>query len=447
VLGAFTSMLSSTIANVATSAIGADLHATQAAVRWVGTGYLLALAAGVPLSGWAGRKLGPTRLWLVSLALFGVFSVWCAASGSIELLIVGRVLQGLAGGLLVPAGQTITGVVAGREQLGRVMSTIGVAIVIAPTLGTTLGSVMLAHLSWTWLFWINIPLCLVAFAAGVRWLPRVRAGAPTRLDVAGLLLVVGGLPLLTYGVSAIGDARGLGSAGADVSTAAGVLLLVAFVVRSLRSANPLLRLRLFADKVFASGSAVMFFGGAVNFGAQVILPLYFVQARHESLLTAGLLIGPQVIGTAIGFPLAGRLTDRYGAGALLVAGGVITAVATIPLALVGTDTSYLWLGVVLFVRGFGVALGTIPAMTAGLATVSADELGDAAPILNMLQRTGASIGTALIAVLYSTHVDGVFTPASAAASFQYANWWLFAAACLVSLPALALAAAERKTRN
>lgn len=440
VLGAFTSMLSSTIANPALPAMAAGLHTTGGAVRWVATGYLLALAAGVPLSGWAGRRLGVTRLWLGSLALFCAFSVWCALSGTIAMLIIGRVLQGLAGGLLVPAGQTITGIVAGRERLGRIMSTIGIAIVLAPTLGTTLGGVMLGHLAWTWLFWLNVPLCAVAFAAGAAFLPRVPTGEAGRLDRLGLLLVIGGLPLLTYGVSAIGDAHGLGSVRADLCTAGGLLLLTAFAAWSLRATAPLLWLRLFTDRVFAASSAVMFSGGAVNFGAQMVLPLYFTDVRHESLLAAGLLIGPQVIGTALGFPLAGRLCDQYGSGTLLVAGGVITAVATVPLALVGGGTGYAWLGTVLFVRGLGVALGTIPAMTAGLAAVRPDRMPDAAPLLNMLQRTGASLGTTLVVVLYGAQPAG---PGQAVEAFRHVSWWLFAGACLLALPAVLLARAER----
>lgn len=446
VLGAFTSMLSSTIATTAVPSIGGDLHASRSATQWVSTAYLLALAVGVPFSAWAGRRLGPTRLWLGSLALFAGFSVACALSVNLPMLIAGRVLQGLVGGLLVPAGQTILGIVAGKGRLGRITGTIGIAIVVAPTLGTTVGGLIDEHLSWSWLFWINVPLCFVALLAGVRWLPRVQIAAAGHLDLAGLVLVVAGIPLLTYGVSAIGQATGSGSVSADAYAVAGIVLLSAFTLRSLRSAEPLLRLRLFADRVFAAAAAVMFFGGAVNFGAQVVLPLYFIQARGEGLVTAGLLIGPQIIGTAIGFPLAGRLTDRNGAGGLLLAGGVITALATVPLALIGEHTDFLWLAVVLFVRGFGVALSTIPAMTAGLAAVDPDQLPDAAPLLNLLQRTGASIGTAVVAVLYNSHLTGAGHE-HAVDAFGYASWWLLAGAVLLTFPAALLARAERRNRS
>lgn len=136
-------------------------------------------------------------------------------------------------------GQTILRIVAGKGRLGRITGTIGIAIVVAPTLGTTVGGLIDEHLSWLWLFWINVPLCVVALLAGVRWLPRVQIAAAGRLDFAGLVLVVAGIPLLTYGVSAVGQATGFGSVSADAYVVAGIGLLSGFTLRSLRSAEPL----------------------------------------------------------------------------------------------------------------------------------------------------------------------------------------------------------------
>jgi hypothetical protein len=140
-----------------------------------------------------------------------------------------------------------------------------------------------------------------------------------------------------------------------------------------------------------------------------------------------------------------RSSCRYGAGGLLLAGGAITALATVPLALIGAHTGFVWLAVVLFVRGFGVALGTIPAMTAGLAAVDPDRLPDAAPLLNLLQRTGASIGTAVVAVLYSSHLARGGA-GHAVDAFSYASWWLLAGAVLLTVPSFVLARAERRIR-
>ncbi|MFZ4896448.1 DHA2 family efflux MFS transporter permease subunit [Plantibacter sp. Mn2098] len=444
VVGSFASMLSSTIVGPALPALGQRFGVDDSAVQWVTTVYLLALAAGVPVSGWLGRKLGTTRLWLLGLALFACFSVVCAVADSLPVLLIGRALQGLAGGLLVPTGQTILALITGRKFLGRVGGTVGIAVVVAPVLGTTLGSVMLEHLDVAWLFWLNVPLSVIAFIAGLRWLPRVATSPAGPLDVLGLVLAMSGMPVLLYGLSSFTSA---GETTALLCIAGGAVLLLAFVIWQLRSRTPLMRIRLFGNAVFASGAAVMFFGGAVNFGAQVVLPLYFTQARGESMLTAGVLLAPQIIGTAIGFPLAGRLSDRYGAGTLVAIGALVTAIATVPLALSGTHTDYAVLSAVMLVRGFGVALSTMPAMTAGLSAVDRTEVPDAAPILNMLQRFGASAGTAVIAALYAGHLQEPMTPQHAANAFGFVSWWLFAATVALGSLALLLARAERAARD
>lgn len=443
VLGAFSSMLSSTIVNLALAAIASDLDASPTATQWIATGYLLALSAGVPLSSWAAKRIGSTRLWMGSLALFSVFSIWCALSTTLPVLVVGRVLQGLAGGLLVPAGQTILAVVAGRGRLGRIMSVVGIAIVVAPTLGTTLGSVVLDRLGWTSVFLINVPLGAVALIAGALWLPKVQAGIAGRLDWFGLLLVMTGVPLLIYGVSAAGKGGGLGRVHDMVSLAAGAALLVLFLLWTLRVGEPVLNLKLFTSSRFSLAAGIIFVGGALNFGALLLLPYYFVDVRGETSAAAGLLIAPQIVGTAIGFPFAGRISDRYGSGLLLLGGGMLTVLATLPLALVAPDSSYWWLGAVLLVRGFGMALCTIPAMTAGLARIGSAEIPDAMAILNMLQRTGASVGIALVAILYGANTSSGLTVEGFASAFTHAAWWLFAGALLLSLLSAFYRRAER----
>lgn len=446
VLGAFTTMLSATTVDAALPDIGRVLGASSTSVQWVASGYILALAATVPMSAYMVRRFGPRRLWLACVVLFTVFSVWCALSASIGMLIIGRILQGAAGGLLIPAGQTLIGTVIPKKWMGRVLSTVGIGVVSAPLVGTTLGSVMIGHYDWPWLFWINLPLAAVTFTTGLRWLPRIDTGPAGRPDWAGLLMVIGGLSLVIYGGSAIGDARGLGSTSADGYATAGLLALIAFALYARRRKSPALQLRLFRGPMFAAAVIASFFGGVVNFGAQIILPLYFVQVHGENSLTAGLLIGTQVIGTAIATPLAGRLTDRYGGGRLLLTGGMLTALATVPLAVAGTGTSYSWFCSVLFVRGFGIALATIPSMTVVLASVHRNQLADAAPINNMLQRVGATIGTALIALLYANHLAGsASTPAGAAHAFDFASWWLVAGAGLLIAPACWLSRAERRS--
>lgn len=432
-LGAFCTMLSATLLSAALPTIASNLGVSEAAIQWLASAYLMALAAGVPVSAWASRRLGPTQLWLAGLALFAAFSALCALAPSYELLLFARIGQGLAGGLLVPAGQTVVGMVVGRERLGRVVGTIGVAIVLAPVLGTSLGAMLLGSAGWQSLFWVNVPLSILALIAGFYGLPRpvVAAKGPQRLDWLGLFLILCSLPLLMEGMKAMG-ATASGDQWHWVALGIGALFAVLFVYRSLRVDSPLLHLRLFKQRSFALSALLMFLGGAINFGAQFLLPLYFRDIRHESLAAVGLLLTPQLLGTAIGFPVAGYLSDKLGPRWGLIAGGLITALGTVPLALMTAEGNYTVFGIAIAARGFGLALATVPAMAAGMAMAGPAHLADAAPILNILQRMGAVAGTAFVSAIYaalawSSHDD--------LAGFQYANWVLTAGAMLIAVAA------------
>jgi EmrB/QacA subfamily drug resistance transporter len=171
VFGAFASMLDASVVNVGLDTIRADLGSTLEAVQWVSTAYLLALAVSLPLCGWLGKKIGVGRLWLWSLAAFTVASGVCALAPNVGALIGLRVLQGLAAGLLVPAGQTIIGQAVGPHRLGRVMSVLGIAVNLAPTVGPTVGGLLLHYLSWEWLFLVNLPIGAIGLALGLRLVP------------------------------------------------------------------------------------------------------------------------------------------------------------------------------------------------------------------------------------------------------------------------------------
>src|SRR5205085_12317910 len=173
---------------------------------------------------------------------------------------------------------------------------------------------------------------------------------------------------------------------------------------------------------FASASFTMFCLGAALFGSMILLPLYWQDIRHESVLHTGLLTAPQGLGMALMMPLVGRLTDRRGGGPLALFGVTVTALATIPFALIGAHTSIEWLSVSMFVRGIGMGFAFMPAMAAAFASLDRSELSDATPQLNVLQRVGGSIGTALLAVVLERAMTGAHTPAAAAAAYGTACW-------------------------
>ena len=446
-LGGFTTALTSTVVNAGREALGSALDASPNAVGWVATAYLIAFAAGIPATGWMARQIGPRRLWLGTLAVFTVASVLCALAPNVSMLVAARVVQGIAGGFLVPAGQAILAMAAGPKRVGRVMSVVGIPVVLAPILGPTVGALLIEHASWHWLFWINVPVGVLAFAFGWRMLPTTGRGGAGPLDVVGTVLVVTGLPLLTYGAAEIGivrsftDWRGLGP------VLGALVLLAVFVRYELRVDKPLLNLRLFANIPYASAGLTLFSLGMGLFGPLIIMPLYFTILRGESAVWAGTALLADGLGAVIALPLAGRLTDRIGGGPVVTAGLVVSSVAGIGTALLGAHTPYVWVELLLFGLGFGVGLASAPAMAAAFAVIPREAIPHATPQLNMLQRTGSSFGSALLSVILINQLTSAGpSVAEQVDAFSLTNWVVAAATAVAIVPALLLWRAEARMR-
>lgn len=260
--GAFMTGLDTSLVNVGISTIGRELGSDLASTQWVVSGYLLALAAALPAAGWLSRRFGAGRVWVGALAGFTVTSVLCAAAPSLALLVGARVLQGLAGGLLISTGISILAQLVGRQGMGRVLAITGVPTVLAPAIGPTVGAVLVDHLSWPWLFLINLPIGALGLVLGLKYVPtghRVPAG---RLDLLGLALAAAGVTALTYGITETAQRHTVTQPIVLSCLLGGIGALVAFVHRSLRVATPLLDLRVFSDRVFAAATGQTFFSGA-----------------------------------------------------------------------------------------------------------------------------------------------------------------------------------------
>ena len=294
VLGAIMSVLDTTIVNVALDTLSKDLHAPLDSIQWVVTGYMLALAAVIPVTGWAAARFGARRLYIISLVLFTAGSALCGFAWSAETLIGARVLQGLGGGMLMPIGQMILVRAAGPQNMARVMSAIGVPIILAPVFGPTLGGLLVEHAGWQWIFFVNLPVGIAAVIAACacspatsprprrpaawtppasRWSPPASSASPTAWP------------------SPAPPARLLADA-VLVPFLLGIALVAAFVVRALKIENPLLDVRLYANKAFAAASVTMTALGAALFGAMVLMPLYFQLVRGEDAVHTGLLLAP-----------------------------------------------------------------------------------------------------------------------------------------------------------
>jgi EmrB/QacA subfamily drug resistance transporter len=401
----------------------------------------------IPVTGWAARRFGAKRVYVVSLVVFTAGSALCGLASSTGMLVAFRVLQGIGGGMILPIGQLMMAEAAGPKRMGRVMSIVAVPAMLAPILGPTLGGLIVDNASWRWIFFVNVPIGVVAVIAALRTLPDVeRSRTVAALDVRGLVLMALGLPALTYGLAEIGSTGGFTAAKVVVPFLAGVALIAAFAVHALRVPNPLLDLRLYRRPTFASASLAMFCLGGALFGSMILLPLYWQGIRHESVFDTGLLTAPQGLGMALVMPLAGKLSDRWGGGPIALFGVTVTTIASIPFALIGAHTSIPSLLGAMFVRGAGIGFAFMPAMAAAFASLERSELPDATPQLNVLQRVGGSIGTALLAVVLQRALVGVHSLAGAADAYGTAFLWAAGLTALAIVPCIVLVRAERAAR-
>jgi EmrB/QacA subfamily drug resistance transporter len=443
ILGMIMSILDTTIVNVALHTLSRDLHSPLAQVQWVITGYLLSLAAVIPVTGWAARRFGAKQVYMTSLVLFTAGSALCGLANTTTSLVLFRVLQGAGGGMIMPVAMMIMAQVAGPQRMGKVMGYVSMPAMLAPILGPVVGGLILENLHWSWIFFVNVPIGAIAFFLGWRMLPHTDSGEAGRLDVLGLALLPTGFAAIIYGVSELGTGAALGSGEVILPTLVGVVLIVLFCIHALRVERPLLDIRLYANRVFAGAAFTNFGLGGALFGAMILVPLYYQEVRGQSVINTGLLTGPQGIGALIAMPLASRLTQRFGGGRVAMVGVSILCLSTVPFTFIGANTSIVAISLVLVVRGLSIGLCFMPAMSAAFSAMRPDQISDATPQINALQRTGGAIGTAVLAVVLQRAGVHAHTPEELAGAFDTAYWWALGIAALSLIPCLMLLLAER----
>jgi EmrB/QacA subfamily drug resistance transporter len=409
-VGMIMSVLDVTIVNVAIPTLGQDFHSSISTIQWVLTGYMLAFAAVIPVTGWATQRFGAKRVWMASLLVFMLGSALSGAAWSIGSLIGFRLLQGLGGGMIVPVGQTILAQAAGPKRIGRVMSVLGVPLLLAPVFGPVLGGAIVGQVSWRWIFLINLPVGVVAVALAQRLLPASAPRLGERLDLRGLLLLSPGIAALLYGMSEAGNRGGFDRPVTIFAAAAGLALVAGFVwhalARGSRSGDALIDLSLFGRRGFASAAGANFLLGVGLLGSMILLPLYYQSVRGQSPLATGLLLVPQGVGAAIAMPLAGWFTDKLGAR-LVVAGGIgVAMLGTAVYTQVGPDTPYAVLAAALLVVGLGLGSTIMPSMAAAFQTLSHQAIPRATSALHTIQRIAGAIGTVVLAIVLQRSIAG-----------------------------------------
>ena len=418
VIGGFMAILDTSIVNIAVPKLESVFSVNTQQVQWVVTIYLLTLGAVVPLAGWLGDRYGYRRIYMASLAVFTVGSALSGLSWSLGVLMIFRVLQAVGGGLIMPITMAMLYRMVPRDRIGTAMGIWGLTAIVAPAIGPTLGGYLVQYVDWRLIFYINVPIGILGVFLSLAYVPPFAPTSKVPLDTPGFVFVGAGLFGLLLGLSE-GESWGWTSEPIVLILGGSILLLILFVLWEFQSRHPLLDLRVFAHGSFAVANLITVIVTIGMFSGIFYVPLFLQTVAGYGAMKTGLMLMPSAFATALTMGLSGRLYDKIGARPLVIPGLLILAYTTYLLHNLSVNSSVgevvLWLSL----RGLGIGLTMMPAMTAGMSRVPTALVGTGSSINNIVQRVAGSFGlAALTAVL--THQEAVhqlylsssFTPAS-----------------------------------
>jgi EmrB/QacA subfamily drug resistance transporter len=412
-LGSTASILSSTVVNVAVPDLQATFHAGITDVQWILTAYLLGLSAVIPISGYVSDRFGTKRVYLVTLVAFTIASGLCGLAWNLQSEIAFRVVQGLAGGMVMPVGMTIIMRMAAPEERGRLMSVLGVPLMLAPALGPTLGGWLIQVFDWRWVFWVNLPAGVLALVLGFFFLEAGRMPwVDRKIDLIGLFLATPGVALVIYGLTRA-SIDGWSSWQALVPLGGGLLLAAGFVRWELRQAHPLLDMTVFRDAAFSASMVVGVIMAMALFGAVFLIPVFMQEVQGKDTLQAGLLLAPQGLAAAASMTVSGVLTDRFGARPVVFVGVAALVASTLLLVNVTPATdNWSWV-VIISARGLAMGFAMMPNFAAAYVTLPPAAIARATAVSNTLQRVASSFGIAVLATILEGRIKA-HLPAHAA---------------------------------
>lgn len=397
-IGVFMSILDTSIVNVAISTMMTVFNTDTAGVEWVSTAYMLAMGMVVPLSGWMGDKLGLKRLYLWCLVAFTLGSVLCAAAWNIESLIGARIIQALGGGMLMPTVMAMIYRLVPREQMGSGMGIFGMALLVAPALGPTLGGWLVEYVDWRWIFLINLPIGVFGVLLGVFLIPEFKAIEVSRLDLPGALTAAAGFAGLLFVLSK-GNEWGWTSEATILCLVASLGILVLFVLIELWHPRPLLDLKVFLYPSFTLANITVVVTTIGMFAGLFYIPVFLQSIRGMGAMETGLLMLPGALASGLMMPVSGRLYDRFGPRVVLVVGLAGLAALTYLFSTISLETSLATITLWLVLRGLAMGLSTMPAQTAAMADLPTALVGRASSVTSIIRNVASSFGIAMMTVL------------------------------------------------
>jgi EmrB/QacA subfamily drug resistance transporter len=406
----FIAVMDITIVNVALPTIARSFQAPPASVAAVVIGYQVSFAVFIPASSWLGDRFGARQVLLGAITIFTMASALCGLAGSLSELVAFRVLQGAGGGLMVPVGLAMLFRVFPPAERVRAAGILIVPTALAPAIGPIIGGLFVTHLSWRWVFYVNVPIGAVALLFGLIFLADQRPTRVGRFDIAGLVSSGLGFGLLMYGLS---EGPNIGWAARKVllSIVVGGTMLIVMVVIELRTAEPLLDLRLYGNRLFRATSIAMTLTSVAFFGLLYLLALFLQDGLHLNALQAGLTIFPEAVGVMVGSQFISRLLyPTLGPRRIMVTGLVVMAALMGVLSRVDTGTSLWVIRSVLFFVGLSVSAVFLPSQAAAFATIPISKTGVASTVFNAQRQLGGAIGVAIltsaIVALDPLHIAG-----------------------------------------
>ena len=406
-LGTFMEVLDTTVVNVSLPHIAGDLSASVDEATWVLTSYLVSNAIILPMTGWLSNQFGRKRILMTSIAGFTLASVACGMAPSLPFLSLFRVIQGATGGGLQPLSQAIMLEAFPPEQRGKAMAFWGLGIVVAPMLGPVMGGWITENYSWRWVFYINLPIGIIALIMSQLFIfdPKYISRRSSRIDYWGIGLLALGMGALQIMLDKGQEEDWFGSHFILILAVLAAAGIIGFVLNEMFENQPIVNLRVFKNRSYATGVLVMTVLGFVLYGATVLIPIYLQQLLGYSALDAGWAMLPRGLGSFIAMPFVGILMSKIEARKLLVVGLTVAAYSLWALSHVNLNAGYWDVFWPQFIQGLSMGFVFVPLTTVTHDTIAKEQMGNATSLFNLMRNIGASIGIAMVTTITARHTQ------------------------------------------